>query len=84
MANHRSLRININALVYILIVTISLNGRLTVSILFQAEIKKTIEEVDNRAIATVCGSYRRGAKDSGDIDILMTHPDYSTKDNSAV
>uniref|UniRef100_A0A914VLV9 DNA polymerase n=1 Tax=Plectus sambesii TaxID=2011161 RepID=A0A914VLV9_9BILA len=51
--------------------------------LLEAEAKKIIESVDNTVIATVCGSYRRGAKSSGDIDILITHPQFTTSDKSA-
>lgn len=28
----------------------------------------------------ICGSYRRGQSNSGDIDILITHPEYNTRD----
>uniref|UniRef100_A0A8C5G8U8 DNA polymerase n=1 Tax=Gouania willdenowi TaxID=441366 RepID=A0A8C5G8U8_GOUWI len=30
-------------------------------------------------IGTICGSYRRGAASSGDIDILLTHPKYTSQ-----
>ena len=32
-------------------------------------------------IMEVCGSYRRGNKDSGDIDILLTHPSILENDD---
>ena len=35
-----------------------------------------IASIDNNYTTTVCGSYRRGADSSGDIDILITHPTY--------
>lgn len=34
-----------------------------------------IKEVDPKIVATVTGSYRRKMNDSGDIDVLLTHPD---------
>ncbi|KAG8186281.1 hypothetical protein JTE90_004625 [Oedothorax gibbosus] len=49
-----------------------------------AELEKKIidacKEVDEKYLVTICGSYRRGAAASGDIDILLTHPSYSSKD----
>ncbi|XP_015278497.1 PREDICTED: DNA polymerase beta [Gekko japonicus] len=38
-----------------------------------------VKKVDSRYIATVCGSFRRGAESSGDMDILLTHPDYTSE-----
>ena len=35
-----------------------------------------IDKIDQDYIATVCGSFRRGAESSGDIDILLTHPNF--------
>ncbi|XP_075715034.1 DNA polymerase beta isoform X2 [Rhinoderma darwinii] len=35
-----------------------------------------VKNLDPEYIATVCGSYRRGAESSGDMDILLTHPDF--------
>jgi len=42
--------------------------------LIKAAIKKVDPEGNIRA--ECCGSYRRGRPDSGDIDILLTHPDF--------
>ncbi|CAI9723488.1 DNA polymerase beta-like [Octopus vulgaris] len=39
-----------------------------------------IQKVDSKYTAKVCGSYRRGATSSGDIDVLLTHPDYVATD----
>eukprot|EP01147_Barroeca_monosierra_P010381 gene10381-2513_t len=41
---------------------------------------KYVAEVDSDLRAEVCGSYRRGASSSGDIDILMTHPKFTSED----
>ncbi|CAL4078973.1 unnamed protein product [Meganyctiphanes norvegica] len=39
---------------------------------------KHIHQLDSEYILTIAGSYRRGAKDSGDIDGLLTHPNYES------
>ena len=38
-----------------------------------------IKSVDDKLVATVCGSFRRGAASSGDIDVLIGHPDYTSE-----
>lgn len=43
-------------------------------------IKEVIGGIDTSLIVEVVGSYRRGAKDSGDIDVLITHPDHDTNE----
>ncbi|XP_064163915.1 DNA polymerase beta-like [Anguilla rostrata] len=45
----------------------------------EALILKELKVVDPLYIGTICGSYRRGAQSSGDIDILLTHPDYTSQ-----
>ncbi|XP_032435263.1 DNA polymerase beta [Xiphophorus hellerii] len=44
-------------------------------VLILGELKKIGPEY----IGTICGSYRRGAASSGDIDILLTHPNYTSQ-----
>ncbi|XP_042200499.1 DNA polymerase beta [Callorhinchus milii] len=38
-----------------------------------------VKKLDPEYISTVCGSFRRGALSSGDMDILLTHPDYTSE-----
>jgi hypothetical protein len=38
-----------------------------------------IKSVDEKLVANVCGSFRRGAASSGDIDILVGHPRYTSE-----
>lgn len=45
-------------------------------------IKDTILGIDKKYIVELSGSYRRGEKDSGDVDVLITHPD-ETLDHDA-
>lgn len=39
-------------------------------------LKNAIKELNSSYLVTICGSYRRGKEESGDIDVLVTHPDY--------
>lgn len=39
-------------------------------------IDKEIHLIDKKLVFEICGSYRRGVSESGDIDILVSHPDY--------
>mgnify|MGYP001333256479 CR=1 FL=1 len=42
-------------------------------------IKKYINELNNELIYQICGSYRRKNDDSGDIDLLISHPKYTNE-----
>jgi DNA polymerase beta len=39
-------------------------------------LKDVIQKIDNNLLFEICGSYRRGAIESGDIDILISHKNY--------
>jgi DNA polymerase/3'-5' exonuclease PolX len=39
-------------------------------------ISNTLKKINKDLIFEICGSYRRGILESGDIDILITHPKY--------
>ncbi|KAJ6653250.1 hypothetical protein lerEdw1_009414 [Lerista edwardsae] len=45
----------------------------------QEIVLREVKKVDPNYIATVCGSFRRGAESSGDMDILLTHPDFTSE-----
>ncbi|XP_076162816.1 DNA polymerase beta [Ptiloglossa arizonensis] len=45
--------------------------------------KDAIMKLSNEYIVTICGSYRRGKKESGDIDVLLTHPTYTSKEKES-
>ncbi|XP_019954723.1 DNA polymerase beta [Paralichthys olivaceus] len=38
-----------------------------------------LKKIGKEYIGTICGSYRRGAASSGDIDILLTHPNFTSE-----
>ncbi|XP_077571038.1 DNA polymerase beta [Stigmatopora nigra] len=42
-------------------------------------ILQELTKIDTEYIGTICGSYRRGAASSGDIDILLTHPEFTSQ-----
>lgn len=48
-----------------------------------SQIEKILANIINKLnpnlILTICGSYRRGRSESGDIDCLITHPDITSK-----
>ncbi|MBN3317445.1 DPOLB polymerase, partial [Atractosteus spatula] len=44
----------------------------------EALILQELEKLSPDYIGTICGSFRRGAESSGDIDILLTHPEYTS------
>ena len=39
-------------------------------------LEKTLKKIDNGLIFEICGSYRRGLLESGDIDILISHSSF--------
>lgn len=43
-------------------------------------LKGAIKEFNSDCVVTICGSYRRGKEESGDVDMLVTHPEYMSKD----
>ena len=42
-------------------------------------LQKEIQLIDKKLVFEICGSYRRGVAESGDIDILVSHPDCHTQ-----
>ncbi|KAK0045407.1 DNA polymerase beta [Biomphalaria pfeifferi] len=42
-------------------------------------VKCLIHSLDKKYEVTVCGSFRRGAESSGDIDFLLSHKDFTSK-----
>ena len=44
----------------------------------QKYLKKKAREIDPKLEPMICGSYRRGKKTSGDVDVLLYHPNVKT------
>ncbi|CAH1795220.1 unnamed protein product [Owenia fusiformis] len=49
----------------------------------EAYVLTAVEMVDKEYTAKICGSFRRGAASSGDIDILLTHPAFTSTDKKS-
>ncbi|KAK7085318.1 hypothetical protein SK128_010922 [Halocaridina rubra] len=45
----------------------------------EERLKRDISRVDSEYIITICGSYRRDASSSGDVDALLTLPSYTSE-----
>ena len=44
-------------------------------VIVSLQVKEAAESLVDGVIAQACGSYRRGKKTCGDVDVLVTHPD---------
>eukprot|EP00055_Hartaetosiga_balthica_P010251 m.43239 g.43239 ORF g.43239 m.43239 type:complete len:367 (-) comp7099_c0_seq5:149-1249(-) len=51
--------------------------------MLKAEAISIMKTVNEELEGNVCGSYRRGASSSGDIDILLTHPSFLASDKNS-
>jgi DNA polymerase beta len=48
---------------------------------FEKILGKLLKKMNDGLILTICGSYRRGRQESGDIDCFITHKDIVSKNN---
>lgn len=49
----------------------------------ESVIRAEIGSLDPQFDITICGSYRRGKKESGDIDTLISHPSFTSSDKKS-
>ncbi len=49
----------------------------------ESVIRREVGKLDGQFEITICGSYRRGKAESGDIDTLISHPSYTSADKKA-
>ncbi|XP_038641146.1 DNA polymerase beta [Scyliorhinus canicula] len=45
----------------------------------QTIVLEAVQKLDSNFVAIICGSFRRGAESSGDMDMLLTHPDFTSE-----
>lgn len=49
---------------------------------YEKVLRQEIHRLDPQFKLTICGSYRRGQPECGDIDVLLTHPSFVSSKNS--